>query len=73
MVTDRRRNRAVIFELKHVKKTDFKTEDERQKNISDVLEAAAAQMKSRGYGSDFQGELELLPIAACGKEFYLSD
>ena len=73
MVTDRRRNRSVIFELKHVKKTDFKTEDERQKNISDVLEAAAAQMKSRGYGSDFQGELELLPIAACGKEFYLSD
>ena len=69
MVTDRKRNRAVIFELKYVK-SDFKSEEEKEQRISEALESAEMQLKSRNYGADFQGETEYLSAVGCAKAFY---
>ena len=70
MVVDRERSKAVIFELKHVKKADFGTEEEKQKHIAEALKSAKAQMEKMSYGSDFNGDVELIPIVGCGKTFY---
>ena len=69
MVTDRKRNRAVIFELKYVK-SDFKSEEEKERRISEALESADIQTKSRDYGADFHGEIEYLSAVGCAKAFY---
>ncbi len=70
MVIDKQSNKAVIFELKHVKNTEFKTEEQKHKNISKALADASAQIAKNKYGLDFHGNIEALPVVACGKIFY---
>ena len=70
MVIDKQNNKAVIFELKHVKKADCTTEELKQKKIAEALTDARKQITENKYGLDFSGEIEALPVVACGKAFY---
>lgn len=70
MVINKQTDKAIIFELKHVKKTDCITDEVKQKKITEALQDAAEQITKNKYGLDFSGEIETLPIVACGKAFY---
>ena len=73
MVIDKKADKAIILELKHVKNSNFKTEEEKHKCISEALKSAESQIKVRNYGSDFHGEIEFIPVVACGKAFYFDE
>ncbi len=70
MVIDKRTDKAIIFELKHVKKADCTSEEVKQKKIAEALKDAAKQIAENKYGQDFSGEFEAIPLVACGKAFY---
>ena len=73
MIIDKQNNRAVIFEIKHVKKADCLTEELKQEKIASALKSAGRQMTENKYGLDFSVEIQHVPLVGCGKAFYYAD
>ncbi len=70
MAINRTLNKAIVIELKHVKKQDNDTEEKKAERIENAFAAASAQASLNKYGSDFAGEVSIVTAAAYGKEFY---